>query len=46
MYSPIFISGTTQDPTPVTAMQIYVDNQLAYQVSGTGVQAWLLRNPG
>ena len=46
MYSPIFISATTQDPTPVTAVQIYVDNQLVYQVSGTGVQAWLLISNG
>jgi phosphatidylinositol-3-phosphatase len=45
-YSPISISATTQDPTPVTAVQIYVDNQLTYQVSGTGVQAWLQMSPG
>lgn len=40
-YSPMYVSATTIDPTPVTAMQVYVDDQLTYQVSGTGVQAWL-----
>jgi hypothetical protein len=39
LYSPIFVSASTIDPTPVTAVQIYVDDQLVYQVSGTGVQA-------
>jgi phosphatidylinositol-3-phosphatase len=40
-YSPMYISATTIDPTPVTAVQVYVDNKLVYQVSGTGVQASL-----
>jgi hypothetical protein len=37
----MYISATTIDPTPVTAVQVYVDNKLVYQVSGTGVQASL-----
>jgi phosphatidylinositol-3-phosphatase len=40
-YSPMYVSATTIDPTPVIAVQIYVDDQLVYQVSGTGVQASL-----
>ena len=40
-YSPMYISATTVDPTPVTAVQVYVDNHLVYEVSGTGVQAWI-----
>jgi hypothetical protein len=38
-YSPMYVSAATIDPTPVIATQVYVDNQLAYQVTGTGVQA-------
>lgn len=40
-YAPLYVSATTVDPTPVTAVQIYVDNALAYQVTGSGVQAAL-----
>ncbi|HKW16317.1 MAG TPA: alkaline phosphatase family protein [Terriglobales bacterium] len=40
-YSPMYVAATSIDPTPVTSVQIYVDNQLVYQVSGTGVQATL-----
>lgn len=40
-YAPMYVSATTVDPTPVKAVQIYVDNALAYQVTGTGVQASL-----
>lgn len=39
--SPIYVSALSVDPIPVKAVQIYVDNSLAYQVSGTGVQATL-----
>lgn len=39
--SPMFVSATAVDPTPLVAIQIYVDSILAYQVSGTGVMAWL-----
>lgn len=39
--SPMYISATTVDPTPVTVAQVYVDNKLVYEVSGTGVQAWI-----
>ena len=38
-YAPMHISATTIDPTPVVAVQVYVDNTLTYQVRGTGVQA-------
>jgi hypothetical protein len=40
-YAPMYVSATTVDPTPVTAVQIYIDNTLVYQVSGSGVQASL-----
>jgi len=40
-YAPMYVSATTQDPTPVIAVQIYADNALVYEVSGTGVQASL-----
>lgn len=39
--APMVLSAKTMDPTPVTAVRVYVDNALAYQVSGTGVQARL-----
>jgi phosphatidylinositol-3-phosphatase len=45
-YSPMYVSATTVDPSPVTAVQIYVDDQLVYQVSGTGVQASLPMSVG
>jgi hypothetical protein len=35
------LSTTTVDPTPVVAMQVYLDNSLVYEVSGTGVQTTL-----
>ena len=38
-YSPMNMSVTTIDPTPVTDLQVFVDNQLYYQVTGTGIQA-------
>ena len=37
--SPIFVSAVSVDPTPVRTIQIYKDNNLVYQVTGTGVQA-------
>ncbi|MGH9514774.1 MAG: alkaline phosphatase family protein [Terriglobales bacterium] len=39
LLSPIFVSAASIDPTPVTAIQIYEDHNLIYQVTGTGVQA-------
>jgi hypothetical protein len=39
--SPVFVSAVSVDPTPVKAVQVYVDHNLVYQVSGTGVQATL-----
>lgn len=40
-YGPTYISATTTDPTPVRAVQIYLDSSLVYEVSGTGVQTTL-----
>lgn len=37
-YSPMFVSALAVDPTPVTAIQVYVDSNLVYEVSGTGIQ--------
>jgi phosphatidylinositol-3-phosphatase len=37
-YSPMFVSGVAIDPTPVKAIQVYVDTKLVYEVSGTGIQ--------
>ena len=39
LLSPIFVSATSTDPTPVRTVQIYEDHNLIYQVTGTGVQA-------
>ena len=46
LYSPLGISANTIDPTPVAAVQVYVDNTLTYEVSGTGVQASLPLSTG
>jgi hypothetical protein len=40
-YAPMYVSATTLDPTPVVAVQIYADDALVYEVSGTGMQATL-----
>ncbi|HZR64581.1 MAG TPA: alkaline phosphatase family protein [Terriglobales bacterium] len=45
-HSPMQISTLAIDPTPITSTQVYVDNQLAYQVSGIGVQASLQLSVG
>jgi phosphoesterase family protein/Big-like domain-containing protein len=45
-YSPMYVSATSIDPTQVVAVQIYVDNTLVYQISGTGVQATLPMRTG
>ena len=37
-YSPMFVSGLAIDPTPVKAIQVYVDDKLVYEVTGTGIQ--------
>lgn len=39
LYAPLFVSAKTIDPIPVTTVQVYVDQNLAYQFRGTGVQA-------
>jgi hypothetical protein len=46
LLSPIFVSATSVDPTPVTAVQIYEDHNLIYQVTGTGVQATIPMSVG
>lgn len=37
-YSPILLLANTQDPSPVFAVQAYVDNALTYQYTGNGIQ--------
>jgi acid phosphatase len=39
VYSPIPLRGTTQNPSQVYAVQAYVDDQLVYQYTGTGIKA-------
>lgn len=39
--APMLLSATTVDPTAVTSIAVFLDSKLAYQVSGTGVQARL-----
>jgi hypothetical protein len=41
VYSPVQVFATTKDPHPVYAVQVYLDNALHYEVSGTGVNAAL-----
>ncbi|HZQ24204.1 MAG TPA: alkaline phosphatase family protein [Terriglobales bacterium] len=36
-YSPIQLTATTLDASPVTQMQVYVDNVLQYQETGNGI---------
>lgn len=40
-YAPMYVSASSIDPTQVVAVQVYVDNTLAYEVTGTGIQATL-----
>ncbi|HEY3975066.1 MAG TPA: alkaline phosphatase family protein [Candidatus Sulfotelmatobacter sp.] len=44
--SPVQISATTSNSSAVTAMQIYVDNALQYQVSGSQVNAAIPMSSG
>src|SRR5262249_194426 len=37
VYSPVMVTASTIDPTPVYAIQVYVDDTLKYQNSATGV---------
>ena len=37
LYSPIPLQATAQSPNGVSAMQVYVDNQLTYEASGWGL---------
>jgi hypothetical protein len=38
MYSPLQIVANTQDANPVYAVQVYVDDTLQYEFSGTGLE--------
>jgi phosphatidylinositol-3-phosphatase len=44
--SPIFVSATSIDPTPVKTIQVYEDHNLIYQVTGTGIQATIPMSVG
>lgn len=44
--SPVHIQATTSNSSPVTAMQVYVDNALKYQVAGSSVNASLPMSTG
>jgi hypothetical protein len=44
--SPIFVSATSTDPTPVRTIQIYEVHNLIYQVTGAGVQATIPMSVG
>ena len=37
-YSPMYVSALAIDPTPVKAVQVYLDGALVYEVTGTGIQ--------
>ncbi len=37
-YSPMYVSALATDPTPVKAIQVYVDGTLLYEVTGIGIQ--------
>ena len=37
-YSPMYVSALAVDPTPVKAVQVYLDGGLVYEVTGTGIQ--------
>jgi len=44
--TPMVLSTTSVDPTPVLSTQVYVDGTLVYHVSGKGVDALLSVSPG
>jgi acid phosphatase len=46
LLSPIFVSASSIDPSPVRTIQIYEDHNLIYQVTGTGVQATIPMSVG
>jgi phosphatidylinositol-3-phosphatase len=46
LLSPIFVSATSMDPTPVKTIQVYEDHNLIYQVTGTGIQATIPMSVG
>jgi len=45
-YSPVTLLASTVDPSPVYTVQALVDNTLAYQYTGTGMNATLNVSPG
>jgi acid phosphatase len=44
--SPVQVSATTQDPTPVHTVQVYVDGGLRSELTNTGVLQPMLITPG
>jgi len=44
--SPVHIKATTVNSSPVTSLQVYVDNVLHYQVTGSILDAWIPINGG
>jgi acid phosphatase len=38
IYPPFPVTASAQDPTPIKTIQLYVDNLLTYETSGTGMQ--------
>ncbi|MGH9510963.1 MAG: alkaline phosphatase family protein [Terriglobales bacterium] len=44
--SPVHIQAGTNDSSPVTSIQVYVDDSLKYQVAGSKIDASILMNPG
>jgi len=46
LYSPLQIVANTQDANPVYAVQVYVDDTLQYEFSGTGLEFPMAIPPG
>jgi hypothetical protein len=46
LYSPLQIVANTQDANPIYAVQVYVDDTLQYEFSGTGLQVPMAIPPG
>jgi len=45
-YSPLEVTATTQDANPIYAMQVYIDDNLQYEFSGSGLATPLAVAPG
>ncbi len=44
--SPVHMKASTSNSSPVTSLQVYVDNVLHYQVSGSTLDTWLPMSGG